>query len=176
MRTNLTSKNHTYIPSTKYEIITEPSNFIAAKRDFEIKPKLRVSTKVPRYFFSINIQLTELFNSEVHDSPYSDYTTKYLDKSICNFELDNSYVNASYWKSSDGWTINNVTLNASNNFQVDIEFIKLQWAVYGTQSNTRLSFASFLQHNTSNEAISQYVSIENSVNYLLVEIINVLFN
>ena len=37
-------------------------------------------------------------------------------------------------------------------------------SIYGTQSNTKLSFASFLQHNTTNEAITQSLSIENTAN------------
>ena len=125
IKTNLTATPHTYIPSVKYEIVTQPSKFISSKTYFTTYPKIRITTYVPRVFYIINVQLTELYNTQVYDTPYSDYTTKFLDNSLCFLYLDGSTM-----KTLPGWSSKKVTSKILDTEQYEVEFKKLQWAVW----------------------------------------------
>ena len=63
-------------------MINQPSKFISAKSYFTSNPKIRVTTYVPRVFYLLNMQLTELYNKAVVDTPYSDYTSKFMSNTV----------------------------------------------------------------------------------------------
>ena len=164
LTTNLTTLSHTYISSSTFEIIEEPSKFISAKTYFATSPEIRLTSKVSRSFYLLNVHLTELDNIQIYDTPYSDITTKLLDNTICYL-----YYNGEEWKTQFDCIGKKITSKIPNTHQFEVEFKKLQWSQYGFQSNIRLSIASFLQHNTTSEAITQFVSIEstaNSINFI----------
>ena len=158
-RSNLTSNSYTFVPSSKFEIVTQPSNYISPLIDFISPLKIRVTSKIPRKFYFLNIQLAELFNIKIKDTPFNDYTIRFLNNALCYLYNDGlvwkNYTDCNWWK-----TVSKIP----GTEQLEIEFQNLQWAVYGTQSNFKMSIASLLQHNTVNEALTQSISIENIAN------------
>lgn len=82
LTTNLTNSSHTFVPSMNFEMIQEPSKYIAAYQTINPQPKIKVTAYSRRIFLFINMQLSELFNAHIQDTYFSEITDKYTTGSL----------------------------------------------------------------------------------------------
>ena len=83
LRTNLTNSNYTFIPSIDFEIVQQPSKYIAAYSPIDSSPQIKVTSHVRRPFLLMNMQLKELFGRDIHDNYLSVITDRYVTNTLC---------------------------------------------------------------------------------------------
>ena len=62
LMSSLTEASYKFISSAKFEIISQPSSFISANTYISSNPKIRVTSKIKRKYWTLSMQLFE-FNS-----------------------------------------------------------------------------------------------------------------
>jgi hypothetical protein len=155
---DVTKANYTFIPSTKFEMIEEPSTYIAAYSKINRSPVIKMTSYLPRFFILVSTQLRELFSARIFDNYQLDKTMKFTEGNICFAVEDrgefvtNNGCNVEFFRDP----------KRGAPYELSIEFSTLKWSGSGINSIISFSFGTLMQHNSSSAAISQRVNVENT--------------
>lgn len=159
MVTNPTERNYTYKPSIKFKMVKQPNKFASAFNLIKPFPVIKsISYIEDRPFYLLNMRLVELFNKPTIDNEIGDQTTKLISGTMWIFyPKEKSQLGI-------GCSFKQISKAGKMPIEHEISFNSLKWTAYGVNSYIQMSFSTYLQHYTSNAAVSQKMSLETTAN------------
>ena len=157
----LTQSSYNFVPSVKFEIVNQPSSFISANTFISSNPKIRAISKVQRKYWILSMQLFEFNNHKVDETLNSDFTIKFIYNNFWFMIATESIKTIGRCN----WRIYSTSSSDIKQFY-EVEFTGIKWSIHGISTGVIMSFASALQHNTTNAALSRKVEVETNANSL----------